>query len=93
VATPPDDMNDDGLESGSAFKPAIRINVEIAMRGIGSWGSKKVRGLESLFVRSIVSERLCTLSIRQGLPAEGCLRLQLGSKVGRIFQLTYTCPN
>jgi hypothetical protein len=35
VATPPDDMNDDGLESGSAFKAAIPIDVEIAMREIG----------------------------------------------------------
>lgn len=38
MATPPDDMNDDGLESGSAFKPAIPIDVEIAMREIEGWG-------------------------------------------------------
>jgi hypothetical protein len=38
VATPPDDMNDDGLESGSTFKPAIPIDVEIAMSEIGGFG-------------------------------------------------------
>jgi hypothetical protein len=43
-------MNDDGLESGSAFKPAIPIDVEIAMREIGSWRGvrRKFEGLESM---------------------------------------------
>ena len=61
MATPPDDMNDDGLESGWAFKPAIPIDVEIAMRKIGGWGvRRKFEGLESMsFV--LVSERLCTV--------------------------------
>jgi len=52
-------MNDDDLESGWAFKPAIPIDVEIAMRKIGGWGvRRKFEGLESMsFV--LVSERLC----------------------------------